>query len=179
MKRIAILLLMLFIGGFGSQSRSEVLGSIGTNINYQLTANGRTFEKSQPFSLRAGYRFNWADIYAEYSYVNSTTASGSVSIALANYEFLGWIRKSFRTGWIIEPFVGAGLGTHYQVVTTQFAQQSSRDAGEFELAAAAASGLIVRLSKNIEVSLEGRASFAQAYTPNPMFGFGGYFSLLF
>ncbi len=179
MKSIAIAVVVMLVSILSLQSGAEVLSSIGTNINYQLTPNGRTYEKSQPFSLRAGYRSRWADVYGEYSFVTSSTANGSVSIALANYEFLGWIRKSFRTGWAVEPFVAAGVGTHYQVVTTQFAQSSSRDAGELELSGALASGLLLRLSKNIEISVEGRASFAQSYTPSPMFGFGAYLSLLF
>lgn len=172
-------MLVLIVVGCSVLAQAEVMGAVGTNVNYQLAANGRSYEASQPLSFRGGYRFRWADVYGEYSYVNASSGSDMVTIGLANYEFLAWVRKFDPTAHNFKPFVALGLGAHYQVVTTKFAQESARDPGVMEVVGAAAAGLQIRVMKNIELTFEGRATAAEAYSPSPLLGLGGYFNLLF
>lgn len=157
---------------------AQSITSVGTTLNYQLASNGRTYETRQPISFRAGYRFQWADVFGEYSYVKSATGTDLVSIGLQSHEFLVWIRKFDPTAYTFKPYVALGAGAHYDVVSTRFAQDTSRDPGEFEVLAAAVGGLQIRLSRNVEFSFEGRASAAPSYRPNPILGVSSYFNLL-
>lgn len=178
--RVFVMMIALAVAAFGArEAKAEVMGGVGTNLNYQLSSNGRTYEAIRPLSFRVGVRFSFADIYGEYSYAAKASAgSGTVEVGSMNHEFLAWVRKGDPTARLIKPFIALGVGTHYEVVTTKFAGDTSKDNGVMELLGAVAGGVQIRIMKNIEFSLEGRASFAESYSPNPAFGVGGYLNLL-
>jgi hypothetical protein len=158
---------------------NQVLGAVGTTVNDQLSSNGKSDEATAPFSVRAGYRFKSVDVFGEFSFVKSSTGTDMVSIAQTNQEFLLWVRMSDPTAPNWKPFVALGAGAHLQSVSTRFGNQTETSAGGFEPLGAAAAGLEIRIVKMIEITLEGRATAAESYTPNPLFGFGGYLNFLF
>lgn len=174
-----LILATLVISGASRASANSVIGSVGTTINYQLSSNGKNYEATAPFAVRGGYRFHFADLFAEYSNVRSSTGTDMVSIAQSNQELLFWIRRSDPTAPNWKPFIALGAGAHLQTVTTRFGGQRESDPGAFEPVGAVATGIEIRILKMVELTFEGRATTAASYTPNPLFGFGGFLSFLF
>jgi hypothetical protein len=174
------MLFALFILACGSFAcAGEVVGAVGTNLNLQLASNGRTYQTTAPLSVRAGYRFSFADILAEYSYIHSSTGADVVSISQSNQEFLFWIRKGDPTAHKFIPFIAAGAGAHYQIVETRFNNQTDRIPGTLEAMAALAAGVELRIYRGLALTLEARATAAEGYAPNPLLGLGSYLNFEF
>lgn len=173
------LLVAIFLAASSLAHAGQTLVGVGANMNFQLSTSGREYQIATPFALRAGYRFSFMDVIGEYSYIKSSSGTDMVSIAQSNHEFLLWGRKTFALTKVIRPFGALAAGTHYQVVTTKFASKSEDDPGVFELEAAAAGGFELRFGPHISWTFEGRATTAEAYSPNPLLGLASYLNVLF
>lgn len=155
------------------------MASLGAQVNYQLSANGRTYDAAVPPTARLGYRFTFADIYAEYSLVSSKSGMSYVDIAETRQEFLVWGRKPFRIFPRLFLFGAVGVGAHLDSVETAVGSSSERSVGQPQPVGALATGLEWRLTHFFALSLEGRASFSQSGAPNPLFGLGSFATILF
>ena len=52
--------------------------AIGANVAFRLATNGREYEAQAPLAVRAGYRFSFAELLGEYSYVRSSSGTDMV-----------------------------------------------------------------------------------------------------
>lgn len=173
---LSFLTLLLLITS--TAKAGEVMASLGTNVNFQLSSNGRTYEAVAPLSVRGGYRFSFADLFLEFSESRRSSGAGTVSVANSNQEFLLWLRRSDPTAQVLRAFVGAGAGVHRSVIDTKVATLNSND-GSVEPMGALAAGVEFRFIRLVSLSIEGRATFARDYAPNPLFGLGGFLSFSF
>lgn len=180
MKSLKGLTLLLMFSIFSivlapTSSEAGTMASLGTSVSYSLDTAGRNYEADVPVTLRGGYRFKAADLYAEVS-IFSTKESGTemVGVASRNLEFLLWARKTFSFTKRLGVFGALGFGAHQETVATKYNGDTYRDEGQTEAVVAAAGGLRWRLSKIFEASLEARVSGAESYSPNPRFGLGAF-----
>ena len=157
----------------------QVLVGAGANMNFQMATSGRSYEMKTPIALRAGYRFSFMDVITEYSYLKSSSGNDLVSIEQANHELLVWGRKTFGLTRVFLPLVALGAGGHQTNVSTRFGSQTQSEAGSVEPVGAAAGGFEIRIGQNTSWTLEGRATFADAYSPNPLLGLASYLYVLF
>lgn len=174
MKFLASLIAVL-ICIFAFDVQAEVIGSAGTSLSYELEANGRSYATIQPWSVRAGYGHKLGDLYFEYSQSESTQGTKLVQVGRMRQEFIVFAKRVLTTRWVLRPFVAAGPGLNIQTVSTQLGSVNRQDAGQAELLFAAACGLQLRPSKNIEINFEGRAAASRSYSPNPQFSAGLFF----
>jgi hypothetical protein len=159
----------------GSLAHAGALGSVGTAVSYSLDTSGRNYEADAPVSVRGGYRFKFADLYAEAS-VFSKKSDGTDMIAVAsrNIEFLLWGRKSFSLTKSFALYGALGFGGHQETIATVYGDDAYRDEGQVEAVGAMASGLQWKISRVIEASIEARLSAAESYSPSPRFGLGAF-----
>lgn len=175
MMRVIVLALLISSSAFASQ----FIGGAGAVVTYNTSTSGRQYDAQTPLSVRVGWRFDFADVFAEYSFVQKQTGTDQISIGSSNQEFIAWIRKGDPTARTFVPFIALGAGAHYQITSTRFESQTQTEPGIFEPLAAADAGLEVRFSHAVELSIEGRATTAAGYAPNPLFGLASYLNLLF
>jgi hypothetical protein len=173
-KRLFVLVFILF----AHNVHASPMIAIGTNANFQLATSGRAYEVQTPLAARVGYRFSFADLFAEYSYVHSSTGTDMVSIAQTNHELLIWLRKRFLLTARFRPFVALGGGAHLQVVTTRFGSSANEDSG-VDPEVAGSGGLEFKITPSIALSAEGRATLGEGYSPDPMLSLASYLSFTF
>jgi|GEM_PF-6021034 len=157
----------------------QPLFGVGANMNFQMATSGREYQVATPFAIRAGYRFSFLDVIGEYSYIKSSSGTEMVSVSQSNNEFLLWGRKSFFVSRTFKPFAAAGLGSHYQVVTTKFGSQAEEDPGVFEVVGSLAAGFEVSFGSHVSWTFEGRGTEAESYSPNPLLGVASYLNVFF
>ncbi len=179
--RIVPGLLILFIGFCVSQRAvAAPIFALGTNVVYEVSADGRRYEARQPLSLRGGYRFELADTYLEYT--NFRVAANGVSmlnVAREHQEFLFWGRKVFRSDWVISPSAALGVGFEHDRVSTNFGSERSEEQGSPTAIMATALGVRVQVVEHLDLQFEGRLGFGSEYQPSPLFGFGIAFGVIF
>lgn len=164
---------------FASDACARPMASLGTAMNFQLAANGRDYESRTPISIRGGYRFKYFDLFAEYSFDSvSPTGPQMIQVGTDTKELILWARKSFAASQRIKPFLGLGFGAHQTTVKTVFDGASYRDNGQPEALGAGSAGILLRLHRNFDIAVEGRASAVASYT-QPQLGLGAFLSYLF
>ncbi len=156
----------------------SALVSMGANVNFQMATSGRSYDVATPFAVRLGYRFAFADLIGEYSYVKSSSGTEMVSIAQSNHEMILWGRKRFPLTSRLRPFVAVGAGLHVQTVSTRFGSSSEDESGTSPLAASAG-GIELKLTPRLALSVEGRGTLAEGYSPKPLLGLASYLSFVF
>jgi opacity protein-like surface antigen len=187
---------------------SNLIDALNANFPGSLQNHGFGFDSSTSFDIGVGYQFNsWfrADITGEWrgkanfhgsqntpatsafaqafgqSGVDNYTASKSEAVFLANaYVDLG-------TWWYVTPFVGAGIGTSYNRIssfrddgftfTNGLLSNSTfygDDAGKWNFAWAAYAGLSYRVTPNVSIELAYRYISLGNGTTGPTRSFDGF-----
>ena len=178
MKRVLFILGLSLGLTAGFHAQAAPLIAIGANMNFQLSTSGRTYDIQAPIAARAGYRFTFADLFVEYSYVRSSSGTEMVSIAQTNHELLAWVRKRFLLTPRFRPFVAIGAGAHLEVVSTRFGSSFDEESG-VDPEASGAAGLEFKITPALAFSAEGRATLGDGYSPNPMLSLASYLSFTF
>jgi opacity protein-like surface antigen len=189
--------------GMTTQQASRISNPLDTTLNVTGPSYvGTELSGSSSFDLGVGYRFNnWlrADLTAEYR--NKATVRGSVfgqftafggsfsdvdnySANLSSLVFLANAYVDLGTWWCITPFVGAGVGTAYNHLSsfrddglttfngltagTQFVANGDKA----NLAWAAYAGLAYHVNQNLTIELAYRyLDLGSAVTGNTNFAF--------
>lgn len=173
------LLLFLGMSVFAQGVLAAPIMALGLNTVYETASDGRTTEQRQPLSVRGGYRFEFSDIYLEYTNFRASQGSSMVYVSRQHQEFILWVRRLFKLEWQFSPYVGAGIGAQNDHVETILGSQKSQDSGTFESMAAIAVGIKTLILRQIELQSEVRLAASEQYTPNPNFGFGVAIGLVF
>ena len=144
-----------------------MLVSLGTGLTFEYAADGRTVETQQPFFLSAGYRFEVADTFLEFSQFYHETGLPLISVARTHSELLAWGRRTFLPDWRFQPFAAFALGLQKDDLRTSFDGGSRKSKGAFEGLIAAAAGVLVEVYPGLELRLEGRLETSAHFAPNP------------
>lgn len=165
---------MIFVGLWLASPRAEAraLVAFGTHLVFERGADGRAFETRQPFSLRAGYRFEIGDADLEYQSFSTSLGTPMVQVARTHRELIAWGRRVFVPSWRMAPYGALGVGVQYDTVETTMGMETSEAVGRFEPLFSAAAGFSAAVHEKVELLLESRFTFSSGYSPNPVPGFG-------
>jgi hypothetical protein len=172
------LALMTGLATHSTSASASVTVSIGTNLTYEHTSEGRSMESRQPISLRAGWRTGPHNLSLEFTEYTTSSGVQILQIERKHREWIGWYRHELGP-WRLRPYVAGGVGIQYDVVRTDFAEETSRDAGSPTLLGAAAGGARYAFTRNLEVLAEVKLAMSPTYAPNPMFGAGAHLGFSF
>jgi len=160
--------------GFLVPSRAEAraLVALGTHLVFERGTDGRAFETRQPFSLRAGYRFEIGDAYLEYQSFSTSLGTSMVQVARTHRELIAWGRRVIVPSWKMAPYGALGAGVQYDTIETTLGAETSKADGRFEPLLSAAAGFSAAVHEKVELLLESRLTLSSGYSPNPVPGFG-------
>lgn len=178
-ERFIFTLIFSVLLGLPCFAQAEVLASLGTQLVFETESSGRAYDKNQPISLRAGYRFPWADLYAEYSSVQESDGTEMVKVSRKHQELLGWGRHLFMKRWKFRPYGAAGLGLQSEKVDTALGAEVAHTKGEPKGLLAAALGGTALVSKHIDIQVESRLTHVPAEAVKTRLSFGFFVGAVF
>ncbi len=173
------LMALLYVLVLAPAAYAEVTFAVGSSLTFEYATDGRSIEARRPLDLRAGYRFETADLYLQYSTYRVAGGTNLVFVARDHEELLFWGRRVFVPEWKFSPYLALGIGAQADRVETALGAQYERKTGVPQGLVASALGARAILTKAIDLQLESRMAFSSGYAPNPMFTLSGLVGFYF
>lgn len=142
--------------------------------------NSQEISDRKPFSLSAGLQWNRWSLIAEYSKYTEQSGNASAAFDRTHQGLMAWGRynaivlKSPSIALMTQIYVGAGVGTYQEEVTTTLLGNNRDDKSNLKMMSGLCAGTEVSygINKNfgVLIALEGRTHLASDFDPNPIFG---------
>ena len=181
--QVWFLLAVIVYAAFPAFAAGRPFAEVGGQMLLEPDGSSEHLNVRYPLMVRGGYSWQATlgqpkrgalplDGYLEYSAFKVSEGEGNVSVRRIQHSWLAWGRYRFSAveGGVLTPIAAIGAGLQYANVKTSVADQVRRDDGEPALTAAAALGVLARISESWSAGIELRSAVSEEFDLNSSLG---------